>query len=208
MGGFFVRSLGRSFYMLVRTVALGLSLIIRGLFAAILVITGSFLAFAHSVYGSERWPPTTADAIVALSGNPVRIRAAVDLLAKGYGRRLLIAGIDNSDEIAALYPAHRALFDCCIDIDPRSRTTVEDAATIQHWALETRPRSLILVTSSYHVPRALLEVNRALPALPVIPLGVSTSSAYVSGPGHRPETAKLLVREYMKFVAVWAEVGH
>src|SRR5215203_2728329 len=175
-----------------------------GFLAATLLVAGSIIDFAYAVYGSERLPSTQADAIVALSGDPERIRAAVDLLANGYGRRLLIAGLDNSDEIAALYPVHPALFDCCVDIDPRSGRTVEDAATIRHWALETRPRSLTVVTSNYHIPRALLEVGRALPDLPIVPFGVSTGLADVREPWRRPEGAELLVREYMKYVAVWA----
>ena len=117
-----------------KTVELGWS-------AVVLFITGTFIYFAHAVYGSARLPSAHADAIVALSGDPERIRAAVDLLAKGYGRRLLIAGIDNSAEIAELYPVHRALFDCCVDIDPRSIRSIDDAATIRRWALEVRPRS-------------------------------------------------------------------
>jgi hypothetical protein len=99
------------------------------------------------------------DGIVALSGDPERIVAAVDLLDRGYGDRLLIAGVDNGDEIARLYPAHRELFECCIRLDPRSHNTVEDAATIQRWAVENRLQSLIVVTSDFHMPRALLELQ-------------------------------------------------
>jgi uncharacterized SAM-binding protein YcdF (DUF218 family) len=192
------------FYTWAKVFYTGVKAVALGLFAATLLVAGSIIDFAYAVYGSGRLPSTQADAIVALSGDPERLRAAVQLLANGYGRRLLIAGLDNSDEIAALYPAHRTLFDCCIDIDPRSGRTAEDAATIRHWALETRPRSLIVVTSNYHIPRALLEVGRALPDLPIVPFGVSTGLADVSEPWRRPEGAELLAREYMKYVAVWA----
>ena len=180
-----------------KTVALGFA-------AVVLLVTGSFIYFAYAVYGSERLPSTPADAIVVLSGDPERIRAAVNLLVNGYGRRLLIAGLDNSDEIAVLYPVRRALFDCCIDVDPRSGKTIDDAATIRRWALETHPRSLIVVTSNYHIPRALLEVGRALPGLHIVPFGVSTGLADVSEPWRRAEAADLLLREYIKFVAVLA----
>jgi uncharacterized SAM-binding protein YcdF (DUF218 family) len=184
------------FYVWAKTVELGLS-------AVVLFITGTFIYFAHAVYGSARLPSAHADAIVALSGDPERIRAAVDLLAKGYGRRLLIAGIDNSAEIAELYPVHRALFDCCVDIDPRSIRSIDDAATIRRWALEVRPRSLIVVTSNFHIPRTLLEVGRALPGLHLVPLGVSTGLVDTGERWRRPEAANLFVREYIKFVAVW-----
>jgi hypothetical protein len=101
-------------YVWAKTVELGLS-------AVVLFITGTFIYFAYAVYGSERLPFTQVDAIMALRGDPERIRAAVNLLAKGYGRRLLIAGIDNFDAISALFRVYPALFDCRIDIDHRSR---------------------------------------------------------------------------------------
>ena len=173
-----------------------------GLSAIILLLTGSFIYFVYGVYGSDRLPSTQADAIVALSGDPERIRAAVNLLAEGYGRRLLIAGIDNSAEIADLYPVHRALFDCCIDIDHRSGRTTGDAATIRRCALEVRPRSMLVVTSTFHILRTLLEVGRALPELHIVPFGVSTGLVDISEPWRRPEAANLLWREYIKFVAV------
>jgi uncharacterized SAM-binding protein YcdF (DUF218 family) len=186
---------GHILYTCVKTVAVGLS-------ACILLLAGTVIYFAYGVYGSDRLPSTQADAIVALSGDPERIREAVNLLAEGYGRRLLIAGIDNSAEIADLYPVHRALFDCCIDIDHRSGRTSGDAATIRRWALEVRPRSMIVVTSNFHIPRTLLEVRRALPDLHIVPFGVSTGLVDTSEPWRRPEAANLLIREYIKFVAV------
>jgi uncharacterized SAM-binding protein YcdF (DUF218 family) len=182
-------------YTCAKTVALGFSVVV-------LLLTGSIIYFGYAVYRSERLPPTQADAIVTLSGDPERIRAAVNLLGEGYGRRLLIAGIDNFDEIVNLYPIHRALFDCCIDIDHRSGRTVHDAATIRRWGLEVRPRSMIVVTSSFHIPRTLLEVRRALPDLHIVPFGVSTGLVDTSEPWRKPEAANLLLREYLKFVAV------
>jgi uncharacterized SAM-binding protein YcdF (DUF218 family) len=189
------------FYIWAKAIELALS-------AILVLVTGSFIYFAYAVYSSERPPSTQADAIVALSGDPERIRAAVNILANGYGRRLLIAGLDNSDEIAALYPGHRALFDCCIDIDPRSGRTIDDVAIVRRWAFEARPRSLIVVTSNYHIPRALLEVRRALPELHIEPFGVSTGFIDISKPWRRPKAVNLLVREYFKFMAVWGHVPY
>ena len=60
------------------------------------------------------------------------------------------------------------------------------------------------MTSTFHIPRTLLEVRRALPELHIVPFGVSTGLVDIDEPWRRPEAANLLVREYIKFVAVLA----
>src|SRR4051794_8400936 len=62
-----------------KTVALGFA-------AVVLLGAGSFIYFACAVYGSDRLPRRPADPIVALGGDPERMRAAVNVLVNGYGR--------------------------------------------------------------------------------------------------------------------------
>jgi hypothetical protein len=64
------------------------------------------------------------------------------------------------------------------------------------------------MTSNYHIPRALLDVGRALPGLRIVPFGVSTGLADVSEPWRRAKAADLLLREYIKFVACWPTLVH
>ncbi|HJW79515.1 MAG TPA: YdcF family protein, partial [Beijerinckiaceae bacterium] len=105
-----------------------------------------FLAFVATLERYERDPQRRADAIVALTGGAQRIGDAIDLLAKGYGRRLLITGVNertSRQEIARLNPGQRRLFDCCVDLDYRARNTVGNAVETRRWMDGNRFGSLI-----------------------------------------------------------------
>jgi uncharacterized SAM-binding protein YcdF (DUF218 family) len=156
---------------------------------------------------SEREPKGGADAIVALTGGAQRIGDAIDLLAKGYARRLLITGVNertSRQEIARLNPGQRRLFDCCVDLDYRARNTLGNAVETRRWMEGNRFSSLIVVTSNYHMPRTLLELDHALPQVRKIPYAVVASSADMQGWWRSPTTMKLLAYEYAKFLTMWA----
>lgn len=145
-----------------------------------------------------------ADAIVALTGGQGRIEDALELLARGYGRRLLITGVNertSREAIKRLTPTLRGLVECCVDLDYRARNTVGNAAEIRRWVEENGFRSLIVVTSNYHLPRTLAELDDALPAIAKIPHAV-----IVGRPDEDWETrfarSRVILSEYVKFIAV------
>ena len=59
-------------------------------------------------------------------------------------------------------------------------------------------RSLLVVTAGYHMPRALLEIGRALPEEILYPVPVQPPA--LRGPGG-VGTARLLAVEYTKWLA-------
>jgi uncharacterized SAM-binding protein YcdF (DUF218 family) len=175
--------------------------------AAIVLLGAGFLGFVAGIERQERTPTARTDAIVALTGGAERIGNAIDLLAQGYARRLLISGVNERTsraEIARLNPGQRALFDCCVDLDYRARNTIGNAIATRRWIADNGFRSLIVVTSNYHMPRTLLELDHALPQVRKVPYAVVASSADLQGWWRSPTTLKLLAYEYAKFVAMWA----
>src|SRR5215468_9986614 len=52
-----------------------------------------FVAFLSQLRGAELAPDRKADGIVVLTGGSSRVSDAMELLAAGYGRRLLISGV-------------------------------------------------------------------------------------------------------------------
>ncbi|WP_166652533.1 YdcF family protein [Enterovirga rhinocerotis] len=173
-------------------------LVIGGLFA------GGFGVFVWSLDRSESEPAMAADAIVALTGGQGRVEDALQLLAQGWGTRLLITGVNertSRDSILALSPALRGIVDCCVDLDYRARNTVDNAAEIRRWVEERGFRSLIVVTSYYHLPRTLAELNEALPGVRKIPhavVGTRTGEAWDATLAR----GRVILMEYMKFLAV------
>jgi uncharacterized SAM-binding protein YcdF (DUF218 family) len=165
-----------------------------------------FLVFIYSIERVERRPETRADGIVALTGGAQRIGDAVDLLTQGYGSRLLISGVNertSREEIARLNPGQRKLFDCCVDLDYRARNTIGNAIETRRWAEQNRFHSLIVVTSNYHMPRTLVELDHALPEVHKVPYAVVTSIDPAEW-WRSVSTARVLASEYLKFLAVWA----
>jgi uncharacterized SAM-binding protein YcdF (DUF218 family) len=165
-----------------------------------------FFAFIGSLDRFERSPASRADGIVALTGGSQRIGDAIDLLARGYGRRLLITGVNertSRDEIARLNPGQRRLFDCCVDLDYRARNTIGNALETRRWMENQHFRSLIVVTSNYHMPRTLLELESALPGTRKVPFAVVNEAVHPDAWWKSPATAKLLASEYVKFLAGW-----
>lgn len=172
---------------------------------AVALVCG-FFWFVASVEHYEAHPLTGADGIVVLTGGSQRIPDAIDLLAKGYGTRLLISGVNEKTsraEIARLNPGQRRLFDCCVDLDYRARNTIGNAIETRRWMMDQGFRSLIVVTSNYHMPRTLLELDHALPAVRKVPYAVVPSSVAVADWWSDATSVRLLGTEYLKFLAVW-----
>ena len=165
-----------------------------------------FFAFLQVLERDEREPASRTDGIVALTGGAQRIQDAIDLLAKGYGTRLLITGVNertSRDEIARLNPGQRILVECCVDLDYRARNTIGNAIETRRWVRDHRFRSVIVVTSNYHMPRTLVELDHALPEARVVPYPVVNDNDHTDDWWRHPTTARLLVSEYAKFLAGW-----
>jgi len=70
-------------------------LLALGFWSCIATLVVGFLGFLGFVYHLDRFeqaPETRADGIVAMTGGAQRIGDAIDLLAKGYAKRLLSPG--------------------------------------------------------------------------------------------------------------------
>jgi uncharacterized SAM-binding protein YcdF (DUF218 family) len=175
------------------------------LFVAVVAL-GGFLFFVNSIDRYERAPAARTDGIVALTGGAQRIGDAIDLLGKGYGDRLLITGVNertSREEIARFNPGQRRMFDCCVDLDYRARNTIGNAIETRHWMERNGFRSLIVVTSNYHMARTLVELDHVLPDVRKVPFAVVTGSLALEGWWRSPNTAKLLAYEYVKLLAVY-----
>ena len=174
---------------------------------AVLTLAGGFFVFVYSLERSEQRPEARADGIVALTGGSERIGEAIDLLAQGYASRLLISGVNERTsraEIARLNPGQRRLFDCCVDLDYRARNTIGNAIETRRWAQRNRFRSLIVVTSNYHMPRTLVELDHALPGVQKVPFAVVPSTVNLDDWWRDSGTTRVLLSEYAKLLIVWA----
>ena len=155
-----------------------------------------------------RLPPASAslpraDAIVALTGGGARLDAAIALFESGTGKRLLISGVDLATTKASL--KHLAnggrRFDCCADIGYAAEDTHGNAEEAASWAASHKYKSLILVTASYHMPRALAEFHAVMPNIVLVPYPVLPERVDLQDWWRHPHTLRLLHHEYAKYLA-------
>ena len=148
--------------------------------------------------------PRPADAVVVLTGGENRVAKAIELIVDGKGQRLLISGVNDHTSAAAIARAvdeNQQLFRCCIDIDRRARNTIGNATEIAHWVKAHHYRSLIVVTGTYHMPRALNELRRALPDTELIANPVPAPGLDLDAWWTDERTTRVIVFEYAKYLA-------
>ena len=119
-----------------------------------------FNTFPKKVYFNSSTQISGIVGIVVLTGGKNRIEKGVDLLSKGYGDKLLISGVFMSSEIEEKFSLEKEkneLFKCCVFFDQKSKNTLENAQEVDKWLNENKDiKSIILVTSYYHLPRSIM----------------------------------------------------
>lgn len=169
-------------------------------------------AFASRVAASTPAPdPPQADGIVALTGGSViRIEAATELLEQGYGRRLLISGVNRDSTRSEVRDATRAAgraFDCCVDLGFQAENTEGNAHETAAWARKRHYHSVIVVTADFHMPRALLQLRAAMPDVTLYPFPVATEALDAKHWWSEPEAARRMTIEYCKYLVILAREG-
>lgn len=176
--------------------------LVAACFAALLMGAG-FLWWVNNLPEAEVPMRRKADGIVVLTGSRFRIGDALELLAAGHGKRLLISGVypaTRLSEIAALTPEFARWFACCVDLDRMAANTIGNAVETKRWAREQGSKSLIVVTSNFHMPRAMAEIAHQLPDVALVPFPVVSDRVRVESWWTNPATARLLFFEYLKYM--------
>jgi uncharacterized SAM-binding protein YcdF (DUF218 family) len=161
------------------------------------------IRFAHAIPDEVTDPLRHTDAIVVLTGGSDRLVTGLQLLADNKAERMFISGVGPKVEVGLLIKLAGQPIDDLqgrVEAGHGALDTEGNAAETADWMHAHGYKSLRLVTGSYHMPRSLLEFNRALPETEVVPHPVF--------PGHvqqktwllRPGTAALIIREYNKYL--------
>lgn len=132
------------------------------------------------------------DAIVVLTGGPGRIERGLKVLRADDAKRMFVSGVDRDVrpvEFIVEYKIERALFDRAIDLGWQAVDTRSNAIETADWVKEHGFKTVRLVTSDWHMPRARLELASALPDVTILGDGVRSHPRF-----------KMLLREYHKFL--------
>lgn len=150
-------------------------------------------------------PNGKTDAIVVLTGGSGRLDEGLRLLEQGFAAKLFISGVYKGVDMENLLKAYRespSNLNCCVAIG-HAEDTINNALETGKWARANSIASLRLVTSAYHMPRAMLEFKYAVPGVilvehPVFPAHVKQEDWWAW-----PGTTGLIVGEYNKFLMAW-----
>ena len=181
---------------------------LRGGLAAIpLALCAGFAVFVAAALRTSVPPSGGTDGIVVLTGGSERVATGFRLLAEGRARRMLISGAHHAaglEEIAAATAVDPAAFRGRVAIGHAAASTRGNAAETAAWARAQEIGSIRVVTAAYHMPRAMLELRRAMPGHELVPHPVPSMALRAPGALWRPGTWVLLTGEYARYLAARA----
>lgn len=178
-------------------------LLFDGAILLLVMLIIGFIVFANGVDRERHEPAYAADGITVLTGGVSRIDEAMKLLAKGKANRVLITGVNRGttkEQLKKLASQGDQYFACCVDIDKEARNTIDNATETAQWVTLHQYNSVIVVTSNYHMPRALAELERSIPGVALVPYAVVDNNVHVERWWRYPGTTRLLLSEYLKYL--------
>ncbi len=180
---------------------------LRGVTIAALLVAIAYVAgliqFAEDIPRAPRAPAETTDAIVVLTGGPLRLKEGLSLLLEGRATKLFVSGVNRGVELGELLRVAGTPPDavaCCVELGYAAYNTAGNAEETRDWMAKEGFRSLRLVTANYHMRRSLLEFRSAMPDIHVVPHAVAPDSFKREDWWEWRGTATLVFVEYNKFL--------
>lgn len=122
---------------------------------------------------------TNPDAIIVVTGGSSRINKGLDLLQSGITDNLFISGVNKKvslDTLLSIWDGYDPQNPpCCITLGHTAKNTWENALETRLWVnAQDNIKTLWLITSNYHMPRAWVELHSAMPEIDIVPYPVNS----------------------------------
>ncbi|MDO8426109.1 MAG: YdcF family protein [Deltaproteobacteria bacterium] len=150
--------------------------------------------------------PAGADAIVVLTGGVGRVEEGLSLLRKGKAGLLVLSGVhEDADHDSIFLNSLNKAEKLNILLEKRSGSTYENAVEVKRFMEERGFKSMVLITSVYHMKRAEYIFRKIMPPeIRIEPYRVSTPNFDEERWWHG-RSLVLLIIEFLKYN--WYEVG-
>lgn len=126
---------------------------------------------AHVTLLEVKHREVKTDAIVVLTGGKGRVATGLSLLKSGLSGQLFISGVNKDTTVQDLIKGGNV--PCCITLGYAAHDTEGNAAETGAWAKGKSIHSIRLVTSSYHMPRAVVIFKAYMPGVMILQHPVS-----------------------------------
>jgi len=163
-------------------------------------------------------PPAKADAIVVFAGGvgesgkagggaQERLRQAIDLYKAGYAPYLVFSSgfvysFREAESMRAV-AIDQGVPESVIVLEERATNTYQNVRFVDAILRDHKWRRILLVSSPYHMRRALLVWRKQAPEIEVVPAPVAQSQFYDHVRGATFEQVRGIVQEYVAIFAYW-----
>lgn len=144
------------------------------------------------------------DAIVVLTGGAGRVEEGLRLFREGRGEYLILSGVEETSTLDTIFPGRdlkTSVDTSRIVLDIESRRTLDNALNVKRIVDNKGFKSLILVTSNYHMKRAFTIFSKNMNR------EVKLYRNPVRGPNFKdgdwlrdPISLKLVTSEFFKYI--------
>ncbi len=176
-----------------------------GIYCTLIVSTIWLIGFVmFSVYALSLQSDSLEkrDAVVVLTGGSKRIETGLKLMKQQDADYLLISGVNRKVSRKKLLKKVPQSEHNKITLGYSAENTVGNAKEINRWVTDKKIESILLVTSFYHMPRSIFEINKLNPTLKIAPRPVFPKAFGDSVDWIKTRYAWLLFIEYHKFIFV------
>ena len=148
--------------------------------------------------------------IVILTGGANRIKDGLKIIedlekSENNNYKILVSGTGigftkNSlkNTLGSNFNPH--LIQCCIDLDGVSKNTFTNALETFKWTNKNNIKEFILITSNYHMPRAILEFKNIMPKLKIYTYAIIPKKHNIENWLNSYETFHLIFTEFCKYI--------
>ena len=166
--------------------------------------------FKENILSFKKYNNKKSSNIVILTGAANRIKDGLKIIdgfekLKIINYKILVSGtgkgFSKNSLIKQISPDFNpVLIECCIYLDSVSKNTFTNAIETSKWAKRNGVKEFILITSNYHMPRAILEFKNVMPDHKIYTFPITPRKHNIENWMSSSETFSLVFKEFCKYV--------
>jgi len=172
------------------------------LYCLFLIWLGGFIIFQQYIRKRPIDITTKTDAIVVLTGGKNRIAEAVKLYNNGLAGMLFISGVEPHVNFTSIEMQNKVKINRekeHVYLGKEATNTIGNAVEISEIIRRNNLKSIRLVTSYYHMPRSMLELEALTSDVKILEHPVYSKNVSKRW-WKRPKSFYLIASEYHKFI--------